>query len=176
MNISWLRFEWNPDRLPPSGGDVPHPFVVRVAEKADEEVVQKVVSSALSLETGWSDVAKAMAEPLRKKIAQCFENERLRGVVLQHGSRIIGASVLDCSAESGNHLVTGPCIINEYRSRGHGSLMLYHSLALLRETGISPVYGLTRAGTTLARFVYVKYGATSIPWTPEFDTSSRLAA
>lgn len=176
MTISWLRFEWNTEHLPSNGGEVPHPFIVRVADKADEDVVQKVVASALSLENGWSDVASTLNEPLRKKIEECFESDRPRGVVLQHGNRIIGASVLDCSSEADNHLITGPCILNEYRSRGFGSLMLYHSLALLRETGISTVYGVARSGSPLARFVYIKFGAVSGPWTPEFSPPSKLAA
>ena len=72
-------------------------------------------------------------------------------VVAQHGSRIIGVSVLDADPDSLNHLSSGPVILHEYRNRGLGSALLAASLNFLRQEGLSKVRGVTRANSTAAR-------------------------
>jgi len=83
-------------------------------------------------------------------------------VVAQHGSRIIGVSVLDADPDSLNHLSSGPVILHEYRNRGLGSALLAASLNFLRQEGLSKVRGVTRANSTAARFIYSKFGSQQI--------------
>jgi len=128
------------------------------------------------MDSGWGDVAKSLQEILHRKIEQSLSKEEGRCLVLLHGARVIGVSVLNVSEEADNNLVSGPCILHEYRSRGLGSQLLRASLVALKDAGLRKAYGVTRARTTSARFVYSKFGGASSPFTPDFEILPRLAA
>jgi predicted N-acetyltransferase YhbS len=53
-------------------------------------------------------------------------------LVICHGQRIIGASALSTEMDAENHLLSGPCVLMEYRNRGLGTALLYYSLKQLR--------------------------------------------
>jgi ribosomal protein S18 acetylase RimI-like enzyme len=166
MANQWQRFHWNLE----SGQNIPHPvlppFVFRRAESGELEPVMKVVSSAMLMERA----ATKFRRDLERRCAQVFEGEAPACVVVQHGTRLIGASVLDLSPDSDSHLITGPCVLHEYRSRGFGTALLQQSLERLREEGLRQVVAMARVNSTVARFVYPKFGGTHEPETP------RLAA
>lgn len=175
MIISWLRFEWDLTSLPVSSDKNVAPFVLRPAEKSEEDVVQKVAASAFSMDTAWGDARSYITSQIAKDISEAFDREAPSCVVLQHGSRIIGVSALNLG-EVDNNLPTGPCILHEYRSRGLASLLLQASLDTLRGAGLKKAYGVVREKTPAARFVYPKFGGTSLPWTAELGHSPKLAA
>ena len=175
MTISWLRFEWDLTGLPVDSDKSTAPFVVRSAEKGEEETIQKVAASAFSMDTAWGDARSFITEQITKNIAEAFARETPSCVVLQHGTRIIGISALHLG-EGENNLLTGPCILHEYRSRGLASLLLQASLTTLRDAGLSKAHGIAREKTPTARFVYPKFGGTSVPWTTDLGHSPKLAA
>ena len=84
-------------------------------------------------------------------------------MVVLHGSRVIGASVLDLAVDAEFHLLTGPCILHEYRSRGLGSALLHQSLVRLREEGLRRVTASARVNSVAARFIYPKFGGAAEP-------------
>lgn len=176
MNIPWLRFEWNLEKLKPISGEMTAPFVIRQAQKDEEDVVQKVAASAFSMDTGFGDLSKAIAEQLEEHVNQSFGKEKTNCLVLLHGSRIIGVSALNVTEDSENHLLTGPCVLHEYRSRGLGSQLLESSLYTLRDAGLKRAYGISRPKTTVARYIYPKFGGVSTPCTPGFEVLPKLAA
>jgi GNAT superfamily N-acetyltransferase len=55
-------------------------------------------------------------------------------------------------------------ILHEYRNRGVGSGLLAASLGFLRDKGLSKVRGVTRANSTVARFVYPKFSSSQTPY------------
>lgn len=171
MNHDWLLFHW--DLADFSGGDRPAlpPFVFRRAEADEADVILRVVASALMMERAWSGGRGAFGETLEKDCAAALDAEPPGAVVVQHGSRIIGASILRTTEDAESHLLTGPCILHEYRSRGLGSALLHDSLEFLRASGLRTARGFARVNSTAARFVYPKFGGT-----PEPQTSPRLAA
>ena len=81
-------------------------------------------------------------------------------VVLTHGQRIIGASLLNPEIDAENHLLSGPCVLAEYRSRGLGTALLHHSLLLLKTHGLKRVHGVCKEMATTSKFVYPKFGST----------------
>ncbi|MFZ4682886.1 MAG: GNAT family N-acetyltransferase [Terrimicrobiaceae bacterium] len=177
MTISWLRFTWDLEKIPTAEPEVPAPYVLRLAESSEADDVQKTVASAFSMDTGWGDIQKFLIEWMGKNVGLAFEKDsKSRCLVLRHGTRIIGASVLSTDAEAENHLTTGPCILHEYGSRGLGSLLLKASLFTLREAGLKRAHGITREKTAAARFIYPKSGGTSEPWTLELEVPSKQAA
>jgi GNAT superfamily N-acetyltransferase len=163
MAHSWQRFHWNLDDL--SGTSLPElpPFVFRLAETDEREVVLKVVSSALMMERAWTGAEAAFGRDFDKRCEAAFDHEPPACIVVQHGSRVIGASVLDLSDDATFHLLTGPCILHEYRSRGLGSALLGRSLERLREEGVRRAIAMARVNSAAARFVYPKFGSIAEP-------------
>lgn len=160
--ISWLCFEWKTSGLPPAGDSV-SPFVIRPAEKDEEESVGKMIASAFSMDPTWGDITRVLLEKAAAAIGEAFAGPVPSCVVLLHGHRIIGASLLDTNPASENHLLTGPCILHEYRNRGLGTGLLCGSLAFLGEHEVGTARGITRAHSTTARFIYSKFGGVSRP-------------
>lgn len=177
MTNFWQRFTWDLNKVPKGESDAPSPYVLRPALPEEEDVVQKVVATAMSTDSGWGNVQKVQLERVRKHIAQIFDKtEQGQCLALLHGSRIIGCSVVLADAAADNHLVTGPCILHEYRSRGLGSFLLQASLHHLREAGLKTAHGVTRDKTVAARFVYPKFGGVPAPWEQDSDVAPKLAA
>ena len=160
--ISWICFEWKTSDLP-AAADIAAPFFIRPAEKDEEESVGKMISSAFSMDPTWGDITRALLEKATSAIGVAFAHPAPSCLVLLHGHRIIGASLLDANPASENHLLTGPCILHEYRNRGLGTGLLRASLAFLSEHQVETARGITRAQSTTARFIYSKFGSSSKP-------------
>ena len=160
--ISWLCFEWKTSGLPKDEVYF-EPFTIRVAEKSEQDGIFKAIKSAFSMDSVWGDVSRPLTEKIGIDLDAGFSLPDPSCVVLVHGSRVIGASVLDINPGAENHLSSGPCILHEYRNRGLASGLLGASLAFLQKKDIPVVRGLTRANSITARFIYPKFGGVSHP-------------
>lgn len=176
MLSTWLRFRWSLANLPAEFERSYAPFVVRLADKQEETTVEKVVASAYSMDSSWGDAIKQMEEYFKTGIARSFSLDPVQCIVLQHGSRIIGASAFIADASADNNLTTGPCILHEYRSRGLGGLLLQSSLMSLQSAGMSLAHGIARNHTTASRYLYPKFGGESEIWEAPVKVTPRLAA
>jgi predicted GNAT family acetyltransferase len=85
---------------------------------------------------------------------------------------VIGASALTTNPDATNHLLTGPCILMEYRNRGLATALLAESLIALREANLTVAHALTKQNSPASQFVYPKFNSTSEP----FEREPRLAA
>ncbi len=175
MANDWQRFHWNLDKALDASRSVMPPFIFRAAASDDLAAVLKVVSSALLMERAWTGSATEFSHDLEKRCEQAFDGSSPACMVVQHGSRVIGASVLKLDEGADFHLITGPCILHEYRSRGFGTALLHQSLERLREEGLRRATALARVNSTAARFVYPKFGGVAEPL-PAPSEAPRLAA
>jgi N-acetylglutamate synthase-like GNAT family acetyltransferase len=176
MISSWLRFRWDLSALD-TGEAIPNaPFHLRSAAKDDEDSTYKVISSAYFMESTSLDASKEFYAHLQERIRQVFSHEPVSGLLLLHGSRVIGASLLNPAHDAENNLLTGPCIVHEYRSRGLGSTLLKASLIALRDAGLKHAYGIVSDRTAAARFVYTKFGGASEPYEARGEDEPLLAA
>jgi ribosomal protein S18 acetylase RimI-like enzyme len=175
MANDWQHFHWDLDKTLDALRPVMPPFIFRPAEAGDLDAVLKVVSSALLMERAWTGPATEFSRDLEKRCEQAFEGESPACMVVQHGARVIGASVLNAAEDAGFHLITGPCILHEYRSRGFGSALLQQSLERLHKEGLRRATALVRVNSTAARFVYPKFGGVADP-IPAPSESAHLAA
>jgi len=160
--ISWLSFEWKTQGLSTAGATVA-PLVIRPAEKDEEDAVEKTISSAFTMDPSWGDISRLIVANVTANIAAKFADPAPSCIVLLHGQRIVGASLLDTAAGAPNHLLTGPCVLHEYRNRGLGSGLLLASLAFLADHKIPLARGITRAQSITARFIYPKFGGSPVP-------------
>jgi GNAT superfamily N-acetyltransferase len=156
----WVCFSWDAKQLGGITWSVP-PLSIRVAAKDEGDVVLKTILTAFGLDSTWSDVHRRLEDFMEESVREAFRQSDPPCIVAVHGSRIIGASLLDPAAASANHLVSGPMILHEYRNRGVGSALLAASLAFIRDRDVPVVRGVTRADSTTARFVYPKFSGVS---------------
>jgi predicted N-acetyltransferase YhbS len=159
----WLCFEWNTAAAEISAPP-PASLAIRPANRDDEEAVGKVLLTAFSMDSSWGDISRRLEESMERFVEEAFDKSRETPscVVAQHGSRIIGVSVMDADPDSLNHLSSGPMLLHEYRNRGLGSALLAASLNFLRAEGLAKVRGVTRANSTAARFIYTKFGSQQV--------------
>ncbi|MGC1479625.1 MAG: GNAT family N-acetyltransferase [Chthoniobacterales bacterium] len=159
--------------FPGSEGSELAPYTFRRAEDGESPVVERSILAAFSQDSGWNDDSRVFVESLESKLETAFSEQPPLCVVVQHGSRIIGASLLTVVPDAPNHLLTGPCILHEYRSRGIGSVLLHASLAALQEMGLNVAHGLAPHLSPAAKYVYPKFGGLPESWQTD---ESRLAA
>lgn len=162
--VRWTRFTWDLTKLQAEKGDLESRYHFRGATPEDEKAVRTVISSAFSLDMDWSDTLKSMRDHFEAQIDKVFTDKEVHCVVVTHGSRIIGASACDITKEAENHLLSGPCILSEYRNRGLGTHLLLRSLLSLREAGLTEARGVTKYNVPAAKFIYPKFNSVSTPY------------
>jgi GNAT superfamily N-acetyltransferase len=161
--ISWICFEWELASLELPVPSI-SPLILRPAEKGEEETVLKALLSAFAMDTAWGDISRKLEEGMGRYVAQAFDRPDPSCIVALHGQRVIGASLLDSDPDAGNHLISGPMILHEYRNRGVGSGLLAASLIFLRDRGVKKAHGVTRVNSTVSRFVYPKFSSLQSPY------------
>ena len=165
--VRWTRFTWDLAKLPAESGLLEAHYHIRPVTREEEKTVRAVISSSFALDMNWSDTLKTMQEWLEARLDEVFEHKVIPCLVVTHGTRVIGASPLDPNREADCHLVSGPCVLNEYRNRGIGTELLFQSLNALREAGFEKVRAITKSNVPVAKFIYTKFHSESEPW--EFE-------
>lgn len=170
----WPRFYWNLDpAIPAPDPEKLSTFVLRDAEPADCEAVQRVVESALRADISAGELLKTMTE----LCDDCFKDKNPLCAVASHGSRIIGASVLSAEPDAESHLLSGPCVLHEYHRRGIGTALVAYSLNMLRERGLSRVVAIAAPHTAVAKYLYPASGAeVRIPSNPATEAAGLAEA
>ncbi len=169
--LRWTRFSWDLTRLAPVYPAIDSHYRIRQATAEDEKAVRTVVFSAFTLDSNWNFLLRDIRDKLEASLREVFHDkhdkhdngERLC-LVVTHGSRVIGVSALSASLDAESHLLTGPCILMEYRNRGLATALLAQSLITLKEVNITSAYGLTKLNSPTSQFVYTKFGSSSVPY------------
>lgn len=156
-----MRFTWDLKKLPAADAGVDSHYHIRVATHEDEKAVRSVISSAFSLDMDWSDTLKSLRDHFEAQIDRVFDGKEVPCIVISHGSRIIGASALATENDAENHLLSGPCVLSEYRNRGLGTQLLRRSLQFLGDTGVEKAHGVTKHNVPAAKFIYPKFNSVS---------------
>lgn len=159
--VRWKRFTWDLTKLPPLQTTLPPHFIFRPATREESKVVRAMVLTSLSLDSAWSDALKVFRGGLDAQFEAAFQRESVPAIVVTHGTRIIGASVLSTEPEAENHVISGPCVFSEYCNRGLGTALLHHSLQQLRTAGLQRAHAITKENVPACKFVYPKFGSTS---------------
>lgn len=159
--VRWKRFSWDLQKAPPPPAAALHSFLIRPALKEDERAMRDAVLTALAQDNAFGGAQKHLRSTLEGEIEEAFEQSPIPAVVVKHGQRIIAAALLSTDLDAENHLLSGPCVLSEYRNRGIGTALLLESLRLLHGAGLSIVHGVCDASSPAAKFVYRKFGSTS---------------
>ena len=159
--VRWKRFTWNLEKTPPRGEASLPSFLIKGASREDERVTADVILNALALDYGWGDVLRGFRASIESQLGPAFHLQPVPAIVVRHGQRIIAASLLTTEPDAETHLLSGPCVLSEYRNRGIGSALLLESLHFLHNAGLTTASGITRESSTAEKFVYRKFGSVS---------------
>jgi len=165
--VRWRRFTWELSTLPPVTATFPDHYHLRAATREEEKAVHRVIFTAFSLDTSWSDALQIFRESLEAQLEAAFAHELVPALVICHGQRIIAASALTAVADAESHLLSGPCVLMEYRNRGLGTALLHYSLKQLQNNGLERACGISKENVVASKFIYRKFGSVSEPCTFE---------
>ncbi len=178
--IQWSRFSWDLTQLNPVYPEIESRYSMREAVPEDQLAVRNLILSTFTLDPDWNFVFRELRDSFEEAFTSTFpagKRERAAGVtpclLITHGSRVVGASILNLRPDAHNHLLTGPCVPMEYRNRGLATALLAQSLLTLKGAGLNIAHALTPQSTPTAEFLYSKFGSTQEPFRRE---SSALAA
>jgi GNAT superfamily N-acetyltransferase len=164
--IQWVRFSWDLDQLASLAPALPAHYHFALAGRPDEKEVRAVIQRSFAHDTSWSFAIHEVGALLEAWLAEAFDPEgRGACIVLRHGARIIGATVLNLDPSAEDHLAPGPCVQLEYRNRGLGTALLGEALRHLREAGLSRVGATAKSNGPVARFLYPKFNGTIVTGT-----------
>ena len=161
--IQWVRFSWDLDQLASLAPALPAHYHFALASQPNEKEVRAVIQRSFAHDTSWSYAIHEVGALLEGWLAAAFAPEH-NGVciALRHGTRIIGATVLNPDPLAEDHLAPGPCVQLEYRNRGLGTALLGEALRRLRESGLSRVGTTAKSNGPAARFLYPKFNGTIV--------------
>jgi len=156
-----VRFRWKLADLPSGQAAMPGPYSLRAAGEQEMEDALRVIQASYNLDPEWSGCAKHIDDVVLPGVRRVFEGEATC-LFLLHGNRVIAASAYDPAPADGIHLVSGPCVLIEYRNRGIGGALLQATLEALRSHGAAEACGQVRPGTPSAKFLCTKFGGQQV--------------
>jgi len=152
------RFAWNLKSLPGTPEEMIAPFVLRAAGEQEADVAVAIVQASYNLDPEWSGCAVHIQGTVLPGVMKTLAKEPTC-LFVQHGNRVIAASVYDPEPEQGGvHLVSGPCVLVEYRNRGIGGALLAATLDALRNRGLTEATGASRPRSPSSRYLCPKFG------------------
>ncbi len=157
--LSWLRFTWDLGQLPDPPIEPPKRFSFRLAVRDDREMTTQLIKRAFGMDTEWYEGLPQAFGVIDPWMQKAFELKEVPCLLLCDGSRAVGASLLHHEPAAENHLISGPCISSEYRSRKLGTLLFDASLRQLQLYGVGTARGVAKEKSLAARWLYPRYGA-----------------
>ncbi|MFZ5806557.1 MAG: GNAT family N-acetyltransferase [Verrucomicrobiota bacterium] len=155
-----IQCTWNLKNLPSQEPSLPPRLKVREAAQEDDlEDIWSVIERSYCADQGWSRDIKSKLEQLRAAVFIRNEEDRLRFLLLMDGKRIVGASGVNPSGDP--QIVTGICVVEEYRCRGYGTALLYATLKHLANAGLMEASAMTQDGIASVRHLCPKFGGQS---------------
>lgn len=160
---SWLRFEWNLAGVPAVQGNPHAPLAMCPPQAGEEAEVLNVMGKAAALDSSLGDAGRSLQIYFTELAPRLWKNKNRQILSIYHGERMIGASVFLPDAEAPYQLLSGPCVLTEYGGRGLGTWLLQETLLQLREAGLSTAAGVCKEFSTLAKYIYPKFGGVGRP-------------
>lgn len=171
---SYVQFSWDLAKfVPPENGAKPL-GEIREATRAETEMVWAVIERSVMADPAWSVGLNGRLKELRPVVFDGIESGKAAFLVIHSGERFIGASGLFPDGSNARQLLTGIHILHEFRCRGQGTRLLAHSLAWLKERGLTQAAAVTKVGIAAEKYLYPKFGGLStvlekVPPLPKFS-------
>ena len=117
----WVNFVWDLAETQLAAISAPRQFRLSLVKAAERRQLQEVIEKSFALDPSWNAALHMIDAQVKSSIAAAFNSESASWLALQHGARIVGGTLLMTDPDAPAQLVSGPCILMEYRNR-----RLYH--------------------------------------------------
>lgn len=161
--VNWVRFSWDLTQLPALHLALPDHYQIQAGTVEDEKEVRKVIASSFALDSSWGDAMHEITGMIDGWMTHAFDVPETTCLVLRHGVRIIGATLLAPEHETESHLAPGPCILMEYRNRGLGTILLHEALLRLQRAGLERAVAIAKENVPASKFLYPKFEGAASP-------------
>jgi len=159
----WKSFSWDLSRVPDQEPDAVPPFHMREALPEEETKVLDVVSKSIAFDSSLGEAASLLQRYWIELAPRIRGHKDHHSLCVFHGERMIAASVFQSSADADFQLVTGPCVLAEYGSRGIGLWLLQATLFSLKSKGLQNAVGICKEHSILSKYLYPKFGGQPQP-------------
>jgi len=159
---TWVQYTWKLAGLPATVPKIDERYHVESATLDNLAALQSVVTSSLALEPFWGRDQEGRLKLAEEIIHTAFPAGEVTVIVIKHGARIIASTAIRDAADKLSNLPLGVCVLNEYRCRGLGTVLLYEGLRRLRDRGLEHARLVTKKGLPAERFLYTKFGSTRV--------------
>ena len=160
MLSAWVQYSWKLAGLPVEAPKLDSRYHIESGTQEDIELLHAAVTRSLSMEPIWGPDLTARVKLAEEIIHTAFPAGEAAFVAIKHGSRIIATAAIRDAGDKLSNLPLGVCVLNEYRCRGLGTVLLYESLRRLRERGLDNARLVTKKGLPADRYLYPKFGST----------------
>ncbi|MCX7712722.1 MAG: GNAT family N-acetyltransferase [Chthoniobacterales bacterium] len=161
MKKSWLKFTWRLGQIQQPEMEAIQPFLMRPALPEEEGRVLETLSKSTALDSSLGEAGRLLQYYFAEIVPRTWKHKKRESLVVLHGERIIGASVFFLLASEPYQLASGPCVLSEYRNRGLGTALLQATLWELQKVGLDFACGICHQFSTLAKYLYPKFGGAS---------------
>ena len=174
FGIKWVKYTWNLSKLPDEAPTLERKLELRIVGKEERARIWKTLEAAHRMDHGWNTALEFRLADLKKLVDEGIDSKKVFFLSVEDGSHMLGISAVYHEPECERQLLTGISIQDEYRCRGVGTWLLYHSLSNLLNAGLEQASVITRKDTVADRFLYGKFGGTS-EIVDAFDVPKSLA-
>lgn len=163
ISKSWLRFEWSLAEVPDVQGNPHSPLALCPPQPDEEGEVLSVMGKAVALDSSLGEAGRSLNIFFTELATRLWKNKSRKTLAIYHGERMIGASIFLPDEEAPFQLLSGPCILAEYGSRGLGTWLLQETLCNLRDAGLTRAAAVCKEHSVLAKYLYPKFGGVCQP-------------
>lgn len=162
MSSTWIQHSWKLAGLPIEVPKLDSRYHIESATLEDLNLLLAVMTSSFAMEPFWGNDQGARIKLAEEIIHTAFPAGEVAFVAIKHGSRIIATAAIRDSGDKLSNLPLGVCVLNEYRCRGLGTVLLYESLRRLRDRGLDNARVVTKKGLPADRYLYPKFASTRV--------------
>jgi predicted GNAT family acetyltransferase len=162
ISSTWVQHSWKLAELPVEVPRLDARYQIESATLEDLNLLMAVMTSSFAMEPFWASDQGSRVKLAEEIIRTAFPAGEVAFVAIKHGSRIIATAAIRDSGDKVSNLPLGVCVLNEYRCRGLGTILLYESLRRLRDRGLDNARVVTKKGLPADRYLYPKFGSTRV--------------
>ncbi len=159
---SWMKFAWELGAVPEVPASVPFGLRLQVVTSEEEPDLFEVLAKSAGLDSSLINAGRGLQRYFSEEAPRLWRGKQRRSLAVCHGERIIAGTVYLLKEDEPAHLVSGPCVLSEYRNRGIGAWLLHYSLYDLQTQGLKKVFGVCKQHSILEKYIYPKFGGAGV--------------
>lgn len=153
-----MKFTWELGKIKEPATELPFGLQSSLITAEEESDLYEVLAKSAGLDSSLLDAGRPLQRYFSEQAQRLWKAKQKRSLAVYHGDRMIAGTVYLLKEEEPVQLVSGPCVLSEYRNRGIGLWLLQYSLYDLQSQGVKKVSGICKQHSILGKYLYPKFG------------------